>query len=133
MPRLRGSAPRELGYAEITSNATTTATSVTDVTGLSVDVTVGSRAIVVEFACRGLANSAANGNALVSLREGATALAMADLISAPAGLRVAVACRRRLAASPGAHTYKVQWLVSSGTATMYAGADHPAYIRVYEV
>lgn len=123
----------ELGYAEITANATTISTTAADIAGLATTVTVRERPIKVIFDCRAVGNDTANGNVLVYIREGATTLALADLISAPAGLRVAMHREVRLAPTAGSHTYKISWLVSSGMATLYASTDHPAFIQVVEV
>lgn len=126
------SPPRELGYAQITTTATQTGAGSGDVSGLSVTVTVGSRPIVVEFACDGLVNTNASGITTAQIKEDTTVLAASTVSLTTIGM---VVCRKvRLTPSAGAHTYKINLAqVVVGNSQITAGASDPAYIWVYEV
>lgn len=130
-----GTSGRELGYAQITANATsvTTDPTGTDVVGLSVAVTIGIRPVVVKFGCGGIFNTS-TGQSLVSIYEGATRLAYGFNGSGVANVSCPAHVQARLAPAAGAHTYKIQLSRGSavGTATISATADDPAFIQVIE-
>lgn len=121
----------ELGYAEITTDFTTTSTTGADVTGLTITVTVLERPIKVIIDGRALSNSGAAG-AVIIIYEGATALALFDDLSA---FRVGFHREVRLAPSAGSHTYKAVLLTGgSGTATLTAGGTgSQAFIQAVEI
>ena len=122
----------ELGYAQITSAFTQTGAGASDVTGLSVTVTVGSRPIVVILAAESMSLSSASGLGGAIIQEGATVLAATSVglttIGFPVNRRV------RLTPSEGSHTYKIvlNQLVTGNT-TLAASATGPASIQVIEV
>ena len=122
----------ELGYAQITSNATQTGAGFADVAGLSTTVTVGTRPIVIEFGCDGLVNSSASGIATAQIAEGSTVLTSATVSLTTVGQ---VICRRvRLTPSAGSHTYKVVLAqVVTGNSQIICSSSDPAYISVIEV
>lgn len=122
----------ELGYAQITSTATQTGAGGSDVAGLSVAVTVGTRPIVVEFGCDGLVNTSGSGIAQAFIKEGSTNLTAATVSLTTIGMAV---CRRvRLTPSAGSHTYKITLVqVVTGNSQITASAIDPAYIHVLEV
>lgn len=126
---------RELGYAEITSNATSTDNfgAETDVSGLTVTVTVGSRPIIVCF--WGIVfNTTAGDRAIVYIKEGTTNLVSSSPISSAASQENTLYLKRRLAPSAGSHTYKVMLSrLSAGTATIGSPAGARAHIQVIEV
>ena len=127
----------ELGYAEITSSFTTTTINAdVDVTGLSVEVTVGTRPIFVEAFIPVVSHSTTTATLIgLKLFEDATQLQSVNGLtpttaSASGGSRRAPA---RLAPTAGAHTYKAAARQNvTGTLTFFAGATQPAYIRVTE-
>lgn len=122
----------ELGYAQITSNATQTGAGNNDVSGLSVSVTVGVRPILVRFEASSAFNSSGSGITIISIKESSTVLSTVSVSSTTLALPV----RRevRLAPSAGSHTYKInlQQFVS-GNSTLSAGSTDPAFIQVIEV
>jgi hypothetical protein len=122
----------ELGYAEITSNATTTSATAADVTGLSATVTVGTRPITIEFYAWCVYNTAA-ASASVVITEGASVLQQGLVAINVANSGVPVLMKVRVAPSAGSHTYKIQmYRGGSGTATIAAASGSPAFIRVVE-
>jgi hypothetical protein len=129
-------AARELGYAQITADATTTSTSMVD-SGLSVAVTVGGRPIIVEFwTGEARTTDTVDKRTIVELYDstGSTTLAF-GIVSDPAtDTGECLHILARLTPAAGARTYKVRHrTVSAGTATIRASSASPAFIRVYEV
>lgn len=124
-----------LGYAEITSNFTQTGAGNSDVTGLSVTVTVGTRPIIVKFDAGGLSNSSASGLITLAIKEGSTILATAALGPGPAAnCSFALSRDVRLSPSAGSHTYKINLgQIITGNSTIGASATNPASIHVVEV
>lgn len=129
---------KELGYAAITSDLTTTSDSMTDATGLSVTVTVGSLPIIVEFMAAEIYNSADQKRTVVELYDstGAAAVMRGYLVNGvTGGAGNPPHIMARLTPSSGSRTYKVRWQRgdASGTSTIRAASTWPAFIRVYEV
>lgn len=121
----------ELGYAEITSSFTRTGAGSSDITGLTVTVTVGSRPILVHVFAPQVVNSAA-GLAAIALYEGATLLNSAY---GPQGaINGSLNPWVRLSPSAGSHTYKATLVqVITGNTTITASATQPAFIQVLQV
>lgn len=124
----------ELGYAEITSSYTQTGAGTSDVTGLSVTVTVGARPIVVSFNCQNVYNSAATGLTAIYIKESTTTLQSATVYGSTVAIQIPVAASVRLAPSAGSHTYKisVQQLIT-GNSIVSAATTGPTSIQVVEV
>ncbi len=132
-----GTVPKELGYAQITTSFTTTSSSATDVTSLSVTVTIGSLPVIVSFGCSEMRNSVAGSRALADIYDSTAAAEVYSGIivvgnSADAG--VPVYAQVRLSPSSGSRTYKVQLKCAdaTGTSAIRAGSTNPAFIRVHE-
>lgn len=118
-------AGREIGYAQITSNATLS-TSEGDVAGLTITVTCDGSPIEVEFF--GLTQKQTNAGALlVYLYEGASKLATGGGTLAVNDFANAVA-KARLTPSAGTHTYKVRAALSSAGGIISTAVDSPAFI-----
>jgi hypothetical protein len=123
-----------LGYAEITSNFTTTTVSdKVDVTGLSVTVTVpsGGRRIKITGFCGAFRTTAAsNSFSQLYIQEGTTVLqslsnTLCDSYYFPTVIIASVV------PSAGSHTYKITTSQSAeGTITVAAGATYPSFILV---
>lgn len=132
-----GVAGRELGHAEITSNATRASTTPADVAGLSTTVTVGSRPIEVVFSCGAVSNGNATAGVAVKILEGSTVKGGAVTFVADAGVAMPLNRRIRLSPAAGSYTYKIQLAAFvAGTATISAdtGATYgPASISVVEL
>lgn len=136
---------KELGYSEITSNATTTNIGFAnrvDATGLIVTVTIAAAAagqpIMVEFWGE-VANTTVNNGASVYLVENVAGnanntpvLTSGSMTSAGvAGAGIPDSVRVRLAPSAGSHTYKVMISASvGGTAGVFCSATQPAFLAV---
>lgn len=134
---LTGGGGTELGYAEITSNATVTSgVGAADVAGLSVSVTVASRPIIIKVNGPGLSNDGNGATSGFQIKEGATTFGGQTRLEteSSASVKFPVAREIRLAPSAGAHTYKVTIIsVTAGTTTLYASATDPCFIQVLEV
>lgn len=112
------------------SDYTTTSTSFTDIdaTDLALTVTVGPGKILVGFSAT-VANSTAGNSAGVTLELLVDGVAVGGddgilkVASPAAAAQVCIAFTRILPApGAGSHTFKLQWKVGAGTATMFSGA-----------
>lgn len=125
----------ELGYAEITANATsvTTIPTYTDVAGLAITVTVGVRPIEIVFDCANVSN-ASTGAGAIAIMEGSNILAGA-FHNLGAGVGVPLRRKIRLAPSAGSHTYKIGLgrFAAAGTTSLFAQATNPASIQAVEL
>lgn len=120
------------------SNYTTTSTSFTDVdaTNLSATITTAGGNVLVGFTCV-VDNNGANYNYLNLDVDGATVVGDDGLVVTQEGAagerQQAVFTFLVTGLSAGSHTFKLQWKVSAGTATLYAGAGtanldiHPTF------
>lgn len=124
-----------LGYAQITSNITGISTE-TDLTGLSVTVTVGTGRRIRVSAFAPHARTVADGVTRLRIKESTTTLTMADGHVRAAGegqipLQAAVI----LTPSAGSHTYKLSLARDSGTGTVGCTAlsTNPAFILVEDI
>lgn len=123
----------ELGYAEITSDITTTNTSLVDIAGLATTVTVGARPIVIVVWAALVTHTVDQGAITVTIHEGATELARGKVNVSGANNGAPMFVRSRKAPSAGAHTYKARWsITTAGTGTMFVNG-FPAHIQVIEV
>lgn len=122
----------ELGYAQITSNFSTSTTgSEVDVTGLSTTVTVpaGGRRIKISVYLPAF-NSSNAVSCHVSIAE-ATILASSNLDVATGNKDIPIAVMYAVAATAGAHTYKVTLRSEAATTmTCKAAAASPNFILV---
>lgn len=123
----------ELGYAEITTTPATV-TTLADVTGLTVDVVVGSRPIMVRAWFADWQNDTIAGGCIVSIAEDGTTIASSSASNPVANTRYAVApVAVRRSPTPGVHTYKVTAArLSAGTLQLTATTTKRAYIQVVE-
>lgn len=120
-----------IGYAEVTANQTGI-TTITDLTSLSVAVTVGSsRRIKISAASR-LTRTVADGYTTLYIREGSTKLSYGLILST---LDFSMAASVILTPTSGSHTYKLSLERTTGTGTtgIDAGTDHPTYILVEDI
>lgn len=123
-----------LGYAQVTASQTGITASV-DLTGLTVTVTVSAgRRIRLSFF--GLLQSTVSGDSgQIQAQEGATVLiaAIADIGTTP--VNASVAGSVILQPTAGVHTYKLTAAraVGTGSLTMAAGANNPAWIMAEDI
>lgn len=126
----------ELGYAERTTDFTTTSTVMADVTGLSKTVTITDRPVMVIFE-DDVKHSAANGITVVQLMQGATQIAVGQRTSPTASAIGHLRVVRRQALPPGDYTFKVQASISqfgtAGTSTLLGNATTPSFLQIVEV
>lgn len=112
--------------ATLAANITTTSTAFVDATGLTLALTTAGGALLVGFV--GVASSSGGATIVFDLLADGVSLGGVDGVS---GSNVGIVpvsfvwLVDELAA--GAHTIKLQWKVSAGTGTLYAGST--AYLR----
>jgi hypothetical protein len=135
LPVLPQSVPvGQLGYAQVTASQGSITTQ-TDLIGLSVNVVVPSGRIL-KISAQTLMNSTVADDVLgVEIMEGATRLAALRDNPSVANQNIEVSGSAIVSPSAGAHTYKLQALrfAGTGTVTMVAAADAPAYILVEDI
>lgn len=124
-----------LGYAQITANFSTAATSATIVTGLTASVTIpaGGRKVRITAYTRDVFNGS-TGYQFLSVWDGTVgsgtllSLAQAYVTAGTAsGSYIAIAVHTP---SAGAKTYNIGLHTTAGTALIDAGATYPAFILV---
>lgn len=121
-----------LGYAQAVASQLSIGTTITDLTSLSVAVTVGeSRRIRVSFSVPAQQKTSA-GLMEVRIMEGATQLQRHLEHAGTAEFRSMVNSVI-LTPTAGAHTYKLSAATSANTLDMIAGATTPAYILVEDI
>lgn len=129
-------ANRLLGYAEVTANQGTY-TGSTDLTGLSVTVTVPTNGARIKITGKALFNSSvANDRITFRIMEGATQINTApSLASSVGGDTVSGFVQASVSATAGSHTYKLNSSRATGTGniTMEASSTAPAYIIVENI
>lgn len=121
-----------LGYAAVTANQTSIGGSVTDLTSLTVTVTVAAgRRIKVS----GFANlfDAANGSVQLLIRESSTTLQNFQGGNGSGSNQAGCSPTVILTPSTGSHTYKLSAAVAGGNGTMYAASTAPAFILVEDI
>lgn len=131
-----GSGPAgHLGYAQITASQSTSSTSLVDVTGLSVTVTVGSRPIRIICYSWGSLNSGSDLRTQFSLRDVTAGVEVQYAIITSTGSQQEALCLvAYLTPAAGSRTYKLQFAAAvNGTSTISAAATRPAFILVEEV
>lgn len=112
-----------LGYAQITSNFTTTSTTFVDVTGLTTTVTVpaGGRRVQIEIQATGINNSA-TGIWNIALVEDGTVIQQWYLNEPTATANnTPLSVQFSKVPTAGSHTYKVQVATTAGTVSISAG------------
>lgn len=128
---------RTLGYAQVTADQTGI-TAETDLTGLSVTVSVGSGRRIRATASVLITGTVASDEFIVNIKEGATVLQRAayDSLSG-AGSSRPTSIERSVSLTPssGSHTYKLSLLRNQGTGslTSAAGVTYPGFILVEDI
>ncbi len=120
-----------LGYAEITTSFAAGTGAETDITGVTVAVTVptGGHRIQITFCGNVYNSSAGTGAKTVRIKEGATTLATGKVTSALDTVAM-MYFSAVFTATSGAHTYKASIASSTGNGNVEAGAGEPAFILV---
>ncbi len=125
-----------LGYAQVVADQTGITTE-TDLTGLSVAVTVGASRRIRVTASGLVTNTVAQDEFILHIKEGATVLQRAAYDSFINATSRPVAVERSVILTPtaGAHTYKLSLLRNQGTGTLTlaAGATYPAFILCEDI
>jgi hypothetical protein len=129
--QLNGAAGGWIGYAQVVAQQSSI-TSVVDLTGLSVTVTVGASRRLLITGYVQLAQQASSGLAEMDIYEGSTQLARTYVNVAASGFAVVLASVV-LTPSTGAHTYKLRALTSAGSLVINAEPPNPAYILVQDI
>lgn len=131
-------APRDaggqLGYAQIIASSATF-TTIADVAGLSVGVTVGTGRRI-KLSWRGdVLRSVADGTSIMYIYEGVTELTRAQGFARVAGESFNTNASVVITPSAGSHTYNIKGQTASGTGNslVTAAAVNPAYILVEDI
>ena len=132
-PTLARSAPSStLGYAEVTAAQTGISTE-TDLTGLSVTVTVPAGRRLKITAKGRFASDATAAEGVGRIKEGATELTRWFNFSLPANSWLMNAGSVIISPSAGSHTYKLTGQKTSGSMDLYAASTSPAFILVEDI
>jgi hypothetical protein len=125
-----------LGYVEVTSGQTVSTGTETDLTGLSVTVTVGTNRRI-RVTAHGLFNrTVADGVSVARIKEGSTELGRFSQHSPSAATEFDLGEGSAiLTPSAGSHTYKctLQRVTGTGNAVMSAAAGSPAWLLVEDL
>lgn len=121
-----------LGYAEITADQTGIGTSITDLTGLAVTVTVNSgERIKVTGYVPSFWNPSATMQLEFLIRESSTTLNNSRVPVTSGGNNNGYGMVQWIGTpSAGSHTYKLSLKTSTGTVNVAGGATNPAFILV---
>lgn len=133
----------EIGYVSGTAAVTTASTSMVDVTGMSLTVTVASNPILIDYFCP-LADTTAGGGTTTPSRfdiqiydvTGAAVIEQAYILtmtnSSGTSMGGMVHLAARVNPSAGSRTYKVQFASESSgvTCRLYAAATAPMWLRI---
>lgn len=125
-----------IGYANITTGQSSI-TTLTDLTNLSVTVTVNTDRLIKISGCGSIVRSVADGITLGYIREGSTTLGRWGVFDATSANTNSPTQSGYVvvAASAGSHTYKLSLEQISGTGSsgIQAGATFPANILVEDI
>lgn len=125
-----------LGYAEITANFGTNATSATQVTGLSASVTIpaGGRRVKVTAFCQDVTCSVTPSDCYLSIWDGTvgsgTQITRSHIVVPSAGYGYSMTPISVKIPAAGAKTYNVGFHVNTGNGLLTAAATYPAFILV---
>lgn len=125
----------KIGYAQITADQTGI-TSETDITGLSVTVTVGAgRRIRIQAFVPYWITSVAGDRGELRIKESTTILSFTESTNPGTAGNFGVNCFAVLTPSAGAHTYKIAWTRAAGTGshTFGGSTSAPAFILVEDI
>lgn len=130
---LQGPPSAQLGYAEITANQSGI-TTVTDITGLSVTITVPAGRRIKISTDVGVSSTVVTDGVDVQINEGATVL-QDRATKLDANSEVAVHTEVIVTPSAGTHTYKIRVsrFAGTGSVTVAAASNKPAFINVEDI
>lgn len=125
-----------IGYSIITTGQSSI-TSITDLTNLSVTVTVGANRLIRVTGVGSMVRSVADGITLGYIREGSTTLGRWGVFDATSANTNSPTQSGSVLLTPsqGSHTYKLslEQLTGTGSSGIQAGATFPAYILVEDL
>lgn len=123
--------PQELGFAEITTQQTTTSGTYVDISGLALTgITVVDKPLEFVFtAPQGVESTADGDMVVISLLRGSTVVRSQILVVGTTANRslLGASCHFRDHPAPGTYTYKLQWFRFSGTGTIKLNATGSPY------
>lgn len=120
-----------IGYASVTTAQAGIGAAMTDLTSLSVAVTVNTSRLIRIQAFGIFQQQTSSGNQSVAIREGSTGLAQANG-TVGAGAYFSPHVMAILSPTGGAHTYKVSASTDTATLNTIAGATFPLFIAVFD-
>lgn len=120
------------GYAQVTANQGSITTTDTDLTGLSVTVTVNSGERIKITGRITVDSTVTDDTAELHIKESTTVLTASDILCRPGSIGKTGFAQVILTPSAGSHTYKLalQRVAGTGTLTMAASSGAPAFILV---
>jgi hypothetical protein len=121
-----------LGYAQVTANQTGI-TTVVDLTGLTVTVTVVAGRRIRIMGSATFQNNTLDAIAEMTILEDATTIQTADITCRPASSNQLLDATVIRQPSVGSHTYKLKAAAGGGTVQMSASATAPAFILVEDI
>jgi len=125
-----------LGYAQLTLSNQAGISTVTDLTSLSVTVTVPYAGHRVRITAETeVQSTVADDTARLQIQEGATILQAADQIMRPANITNKIICHAIIVPTAASHTYKLtlQRVAGTGTLTNNTAAPLVSYILVEDL
>lgn len=121
-----------IGYNQVTANQAGVGITATDLTGLTVTVTVGSSRRIRVSASVGIQQRTSAALPEVNIYEGASRLQRFP-VSVAAEQYEILNPSVVLTPTAGSHTYNLKLVTSTATVDMLAGADWPAFILVEDL
>ena len=132
VPGIPGSPGAVIGYAQRTSDQLTIGTSLTDIGGLSVPITVAANRTLRISAFTLAYGFSDSTYAELQIQEDGGRIGLAQNYSAAGGVMTMI-CSTIRNPAPGSHTYKVQIKANTGTISVGANAQYPTYLLIEDL
>lgn len=122
----------QLAYAQAIADQAAIGTTLTDLTGLSINIVVPAGRVIRLSAATIFYGFTGAGYAEMQILEGATMVALSQQ-AAVSGGQESMNCEVVLSPSAGSHTYKVRAHVSTGTMSSGASTQYPAFVMAEDI
>lgn len=121
-----------IGHAQVTAGQTGIS-SVTDLTSLSLTVTVGTSRRLLIYGYARLIQNSLNGIVTLSIRDGSSNVVSNNVQTISVGNNATGVVLAVVTPSSGSNTWKLSLATTSGTVDMQADATFPAFILVQDI
>lgn len=128
----QGAPGSTLAYAEVVATQGTLGTGA-DLTGLTATVTVPAGRRIRIVVSGQFSNSVNDAHHRLDIKEGATILQTRHQSKASTTQYEDITTTAIITPSAGTHTYKASYVASSGSGSMFAASDQPAFILVEDI